>query len=542
MIGATFLKDVRLLWPLAVIIAVLQAFQTWMSLRFYLMQAQVVLPAFLVQSSIVPMLAAAVLCALIVRLEPPQAERDDWFTRPLSRGRIVLTKIAGVVIMVHAPILMIDFVFGLLIGVEPGQALIAGALRSLYIFAVISLPSLGAAAMAATLGQAIVGAVGLATVFYFLDTSVLRSGFMTALSNENRTLAGVAALPLLAAGLGVILLVLPYIRLNRAKTAAWAAPAAILCAFVFNPAWPHAIGLGGMPAERASTSAFGIRFDAARGPFNHGGDPYSWILRRAQASGPPTPQQASYHTLAQPGDKPAFIFLPLRSLQTPAGEVWKAADVAVVLRGSTGEELLSTHAGLDRPFPNSGDAFGVSANGARLIDDSLDNIGLSIELPPGFLRVHGEEQVRIEAAFDITFLHKSLEAPIAPGQQAIKGFGACTLSPPIGESSSWRITCFEPRMPPYCISLQRAEGGDWVPQCTSDFLPVTLGAMMTGPYPRSPQGGAISAPGNPPMVIQDWRPSGYAQRELTISSIKLNDWTSAANETRPLVPGARPPP
>lgn len=550
MIWPTFLKDLRLLWPLALLTAALQAFNTWLSVRAYIQSGPAFgLPPLVQQSGIVPMVSAALLCALLIRQDPPQGERNDWLTRPLPRGRVALTKVAAALAMIFVPIFAIDFGFGLAIGIEPAQALLAGFLRSLYIFTLICLPALGAAAIAGTLGQAIVGAVGLAAVLYFMDSAVIRFDSRAFEGDQYGVLAR-AAFPLSTAIMGAVALGLQFPLRKQRLTALAAAPFALLAVLTFDPGWPRVIGLD--PAmhsgERAQTAGFAISFDEARGPFNHNGDPTLWQLRNPGVFDNIAGKKAAafarmYPSL--PGEKNVYLFLPVRSTGTPAGEVWTSANSGIVIGDRSGAELFSYYAGFDRPFPQT--QFGPEiaagfANGDRLADDAASDLGISLQIPPGLLRLRGDEPVSIEAVFDINFLHKGREAPITLGKQAIPGFGACTLTPPRPGTRSWMVSCLQPRSPPFCVTLNSAERGDWVPSCSALYLPFRLGHMMTGPYPRSPQGGSIPADPDEQLVIQDWRPSGHARRTLRIDNIRLNDWTSAANE-RPVGPdGFTPPP
>jgi len=161
-----FLKDVRRLWPLAlltwILLAALANADRWRADRIpsplegWL---NVLLPA-----------AWAALLALVVLEEPLVGDRSFWITRPVPRAALAAAKFAFALSAVHLPLLLADcFILaarGFLPLEHPG-ALLA---QQTAVFAAITLPSLALAAIVRDFAKFVVVLLAIAAVLALAAT------------------------------------------------------------------------------------------------------------------------------------------------------------------------------------------------------------------------------------------------------------------------------------------------------------------------------------------------------------------------------------
>ncbi|HTM76230.1 MAG TPA: hypothetical protein VL133_01170, partial [Devosia sp.] len=154
MIWHIFKKDLRLLWPLVLIVAAAEAISdtTWVVLGFFVEPHSLRTIAALLSLGLVVGIAALIISA--VHQDTLPGDRQDWLVRPIRRRDLILAKILFVLLAVHGPYLLMDLAQGMGMGFSFWDSLSAAFARSLHLLWVFSLPVLAIAAITSTLVEA----------------------------------------------------------------------------------------------------------------------------------------------------------------------------------------------------------------------------------------------------------------------------------------------------------------------------------------------------------------------------------------------------
>jgi hypothetical protein len=153
-------KDWRLLWRLVVALAALQGLLA--GARFGAGPFLAGLPT--VPMSLLEMLAAAIVIALVVHQDPIPGTRQDWLVRPIARRDLFLAKLLFVVVLVQGPWFASDLLQGLVNGFPFGQSAGAALACAVWVLLTLGLPVLAFAAVTATVTETVLAALGVLTV------------------------------------------------------------------------------------------------------------------------------------------------------------------------------------------------------------------------------------------------------------------------------------------------------------------------------------------------------------------------------------------
>ncbi|MFI4981978.1 MAG: hypothetical protein ACHQIO_16655, partial [Nevskiales bacterium] len=174
-----FRKDCRLLWPLAAAGAGGQILVSWINHRPppYVEQHGFLGLAILLTVGLA--VCISLLIVLTVQQDAIPGASQDWLVRPIRRGDLLLAKLLGVLLLVHAPFVAINTVRGLSYGLPLGQSLGATLHSALLLVLIYSLPLMCVAALTRSVTEAVLSAVGLALGIAFARMAllVLWSGF-----------------------------------------------------------------------------------------------------------------------------------------------------------------------------------------------------------------------------------------------------------------------------------------------------------------------------------------------------------------------------
>ena len=158
-------KDWKLLRPLVTALAALETLLAWA--RFSAGHFFAGLP--IVPGSLLQLLAAATVIALVVHQDPVPGVRQDWLVRPIGRRDLFLAKLLFVVVFVQGPWWVTDVVQGITNGFSAAQSAAAATACALWVLLALSLPVLAFATLTATMTETFVAALGVfAVVMAFL--------------------------------------------------------------------------------------------------------------------------------------------------------------------------------------------------------------------------------------------------------------------------------------------------------------------------------------------------------------------------------------
>ncbi len=159
MIGHIFKKDVKLLWRMALGVALLAFLPVALLLkmgRFMDYSGLFVMATLL---STIGFLGRGLLIVAAVHHDAIPGARLDWLIRPIRRRDLLLAKVLFVVVMVQAPVLAADLFEALADGFSLAPALGAALARSILLLCVFDLPILAFASLTQNMLEAVFGAV-----------------------------------------------------------------------------------------------------------------------------------------------------------------------------------------------------------------------------------------------------------------------------------------------------------------------------------------------------------------------------------------------
>ena len=154
-----FRKDWKLLWPLAIAVAGLQALLGWVRFGFEPFAASQAQEALAGIISLVLIIAMILLIVLAVQQDAIPGVTQDWLVRPIRRRDLLLAKLLGVVLLIHGPIFVVNMVHGLAEGFSLGPLLRATLLGGFEIALLFTLPAMAIAGLTRSLTEALLGSL-----------------------------------------------------------------------------------------------------------------------------------------------------------------------------------------------------------------------------------------------------------------------------------------------------------------------------------------------------------------------------------------------
>ncbi len=152
-------KDWKLLWPLVVAGAALQALLAFLEYRPESFAAGGGSNAAATILSLSLGIALILTILLIVQQDALPGVNQDWLVRPIKRHDLLVAKAVFVILAVHGPILVVHCVRGVAEGLGLGEMLRATLLSNLELALLFSLPVLALGALTKTVTEALVTAL-----------------------------------------------------------------------------------------------------------------------------------------------------------------------------------------------------------------------------------------------------------------------------------------------------------------------------------------------------------------------------------------------
>jgi hypothetical protein len=533
-----FKKDLVLLWPVVLLgvlaqwalFAVVFAMDT-------LPQSPWLRPLAQLGTTVV-FLAIVFIAALGVQQEPVPGTRQDWLARPIRRSDLLAAKLLFVLLAVHLPMLVGDAVQILAHGFSLGEALSGALARSLLIFVTVSLPALALAAMTRTLGQfiaaGIVYFIAVVAITIVLSMAARIGGqeqvtnplFWTGVAWIPQTLGRVA----LAAG-AVIALLLLYLS-RRVPLARRVLPAFALLSVLtalLPWEWIFAIQQAAAAAPAGPPVTMDLDLTAARyrpAP-GENADVYAAGAGQVQLRGR-SAGDVPAENRARSAQGNVAVYIPLRISGLPAGA---------------------------RPWVDRADVRLTRPDGQLVFEDRGDNLELRADGPayetvrlPALIYERAKDQpLNLEIVFSLSLLSPQPVQTIAAlgADQRLPGLGRCR-SGRDSDGDEIELRCLTPANPPSCLSaaLDDPSAGLRNPDvliCAPNYAP-----YATRSFPDALSRFEVEAPfrdrlglGTYPVgadrlagarvVLNRYEASAHLVRRVTAGSVRLSDWTAAAN-------------
>jgi hypothetical protein len=526
MVRHTLKKDWRLLWPLVVAIAILQGLVALA--RFSAGRFPNAFPS--APASLLVLLAAAIIVALVAHQDPIPGVRQDWLVRPIARRDLFLAKLLFVVVLVQGPMFVTDLLQGLANGFSFGQSAGAAFACAVSVLLTLTVPVLAFAAVTASMTETLVTALGvLAIVIAFLIIpGLIRAPVPTALTGLAWVPSAVREALLLIAAAGV--LVLQYGWRRTAAARALFAAALVIGQFATFLPWRTAFRLNELvTASSGNDHSVAVAFAPSEGRFR------------------PAPGQGLDDVQEKPGMGAAdvaaenqrrraegaiTVFLPVRvsGLISDSRLLADRLQVRIIRRDG-------------RPaYQGAGNALELRATTTEA------TVHQGIRVPGALYSRFKSELVDVQLDYSFTLFRTNATYALAAqdGDQRIPEIGWCaTKVDEAGNAVLFR--CLRPGERPSClaIALEHPPTGQRNPEvslCVPDYTPYpghTLPDALSrfgGRLPFFDPSGLIRYPVGGPQVsasrvlVTAFQPTEHFVRRLAISAVRLQDWEPQVSE------------
>lgn len=432
-------KDLRLLWPLALGVPLLQGLLALLSYHEVPFSAGTPRTAMLVMAALVIAMVLAVVT--VVHQDAPASTRQDWLVRPMRRGDLLLAKCVWIALIIHAPIFVANLAACLAHGFALLPSLRANLLSAVSIAVLFTLPLMALACITRSLLQALLGALGCFVVILLLvnngPDSTTGTGVRWVLEDLSRV---VAVLTLFA------VLLLQYFRRTTGRARAVFAGGLLLATLTVSLPWglAHAISQWFTPRDVAGLSVAyveGVTVDALPLPG----------ARRLAATRPQGP------SADVTGTNDVLIGVPLRIEGRPAGAILHVDRVRV--RFLAGDRVLVDRAAL--PFDLE------PGQGAVLRQD--------VRLTAAEVRRVAAQPVRLELDYAFTALRAVDGGSLGPEDRAPIGELRCATRP-LG-AGGIEVGCRALVEVPDCLGFEARQDGARVATafaCAPSYEPAAL--------------------------------------------------------------------
>jgi hypothetical protein len=519
MVWHIFKKDWKLLWLFVITVASLHWIAAFITFELGLFSED---PMLEMLSDSVPILAffgSMFLIAAIVHLEAIPGTRQDWLTRPIPRGSLLLEKFLFMVIVVEGPIFVGNLFQGLANGFSWRSSLLSAMSHAILFFFFLIMPIFAFASVTKNMTEAFIFGCGCT---FILGAFLIISDYMN--ESAHRTLVGVThsgigwigevfRFALVALAASIILGLQYFHRTTIMARFLVIAFGLLLLASQFLP-WRPVFAI----EQRLSTKPDAgvhtlVTFDQGRGKFKS----------------PSGLAASSENGQRRHGENIAEVFLPLQIEGVHNDAILLTDRVEVHVIGADGRVI----------YHGVGDNFEVAREGPKPEEDPVyQQIGVPI---PAYLSAKdGVVQVRLDYSLTLFGLARSYSLPALDGAERMPAWGSCKTR--MNEAgTAVELRCMEPGKGPICGSafLENVSTGAKNPprsSCRSDYgpykdepLPDNLTRFGTNLPFRDPSGLArfpIDGPQLPQarVVIRMYEPEDHFTRSLVIPQIKLRDW------------------
>jgi ABC-type transport system involved in multi-copper enzyme maturation permease subunit len=294
MIWHIFRKDLRLLWPVAALVAATQLLNAGLLIAGgqFLRSSMGQMSEFGWVSNValpgIALLGLVVLVMAVIQQDRLPGTTQDWLTRPIPRSQLLLAKLLFVVLSGLLPILAADLAMGLAEHLNAADVVAASLTRSVVLLFLVCVPAALIGAVTRTLTEALVLVVAVAVllIIEFITLAQIRLSLPVMMQSGY---GWIDAPILILLNLGALIILLPLqLRWRSGNRVRWilAAYFCLLPAVVFLP-WDAAIQIDRVLESRNFVSPVGITLDMSRRmtfmPMSSypppGGKPRSVLLR-----------------------------------------------------------------------------------------------------------------------------------------------------------------------------------------------------------------------------------------------------------------------
>lgn len=533
-IGPIMRKDLRLMWPLAMASALLQAVLGIVQHHaspFDFGHARTASEVFVTLALVVSMVLVIV---ITIQQDPLPGANQDWVVRPIRRRDLLLAKLLTVALLIHGPIFVVEIVQGFSEGFGLGQILPAALLSNVQIALLFTLPVTAVAAITRSVGEAFVGSLALLVGFILAFLAVVGVHyFMTgsAFVNEPTNGTGVqwvwdslGHLWLLGLTIGVVLL--QYFRRSTLRARVmFVGGLYLLSLFSYLP-WRPAFALQQWLGPRAEVGRVSMTFGTGAANGRAAPAPHATGALLVSRSVP------NAHIVTVTGKThvgSVRIVLPIEVSGVPAGSILHGDHAEIRLSDTRG----TIYRGAGRVFDLRAPAQGRA------------ELGQVFDLPKAIYRQAVRQPLRLRIEYSLTLLRRrALSVLAVPGAGQLPQLGRCAdRIDPNGKALD--VACMVAGAEPPCLAMQLIVGsgtrGPRALRCQLSYAPAALRVSVDpidrfqSRLPLSALGAAAGAGGWPRgarVRFVLYKPQAHFSRRIVVQGVQLAEWRSMGHPSR----------
>jgi ABC-type transport system involved in multi-copper enzyme maturation permease subunit len=393
MIWHIFKKDLRLLWPLAIVVAVVDWLNAGLLIFGGPFGRESTAELAFVSNGVLPAISLLGLVSMVIAVV--QQDRlpgttQDWLTRPIPRDKLIVAKMLFVALIGLGPIFVADVLLGLAEHLRVIDVVAASLTRAFVLGGMIGLPALLVGSITRTLANAVMFALAVVVVLIvellvFTQTPARPGIGMTGYA---WTIVPV----LIAANVIAAALLLPLqFRWRDTNRVRWILGAylCVLPAAAFLP-WAVAFKMQQAVSERVADPAFSLSLDTAKPvAFSSLDEPLPPGLRGHASS--------------------VMVAVPIAASRQPESETWRVDHV----------HLRAVGAGIDESIS--------SWNRFPLMDAYIDPVGrLAFNMPTGIFQAAREHHAEIQLTVYLTSFRRAVARAVASlDGESLDEFSVC---------------------------------------------------------------------------------------------------------------------
>jgi hypothetical protein len=536
-----FRKDVRLLWPLAVVFIGLEVLLNVLVSLTLPYGASAGRRVEIGLTSLAVILIWALLVTLIVQQDPLPGSNQDWVVRPVRRADLLFGKVLSFIILIHVPIFLTVTTACVITGFSFGQILPAALLGNLYVACVVTMPVMAIAAVTRTVLEALLTALGVAfgvavafVLYDFIHRLLFHSppetGF--AVWHEVIWVGGVVSVLLIAStGIATLLLSYGWRKLWLAKILFGCGVIMAVAALLLPWRLAYAVQQWLSPAPLARVVSLTFAPDAAAALEQRNPEWTELMLRYTPKQDLPLIPTEALEGIILP--RAVRIVLPFKVTGVPAGTILHGDHVALRITGPRGGVYRGSGWNFDLQ---------VHEPGASLL-------GVALNIPKGLYERLAHRPLNLRLEFALTLLRPHAFELGIPSRARLPGLGRCAVREQAGAMGPIAdVACMRMGLEP-CVTAQFDPSpgggliGDELLHCPLDYEPALLQRarrpinhfeIKVLPLVSGPGAGRTRfSVSNSRITLSEYLPMAHFMRSVALQDVDLANWSY-----RPKTPGA----
>jgi hypothetical protein len=544
MIWHIFSKDCRLLWPIVCVVAAIHALSTYVRISLGLFSEPAELRTLADLLPMVAILGLVVLAATVVYQDAIPGTTQDWLVRPIRRADLLIAKLLFIVLMVHGPLFVIDFIEAIADGMPVTSSLSVALSDGFTKLCLISLP----AAMLASVTNGLVGLI--IAAFVCIVVSAVPMTIVRNLGNLPPPISGggmdwIRPALMIVVAIAAAAFVLPRQYFKRTTLSSRGAIVCFGLASVFANFVPWKTGFAiqqWFTPQPGLANSVSVQYEPSLGRFQTAAGAVKRFDIIAGAYG---------STLRKPVPKndAAAVYLPLRITGIAKGSMVLMDRALLRMLDANGNELYrgTSYLSLDGQARVADARFIARRN---LDGDAPIDLHQTIFIPGTVYATLGQQKLRMEIDYAMTLVDPEQTETIAAIDGEIRTANAMWCATRLdSDGDDIELRCMTPNKRASCASviLEHSPTGTRnreLRSCMPDYAPYNFTLMpfllnhVGSNVPFLDPSGLVEYPVSGPklaesrLILQTYEAQDHFTRQLAIPEIRLADWEAESETPR----------